>query len=69
MNMIKMWNVTIKNKKTGEEAQIVVHGHNATQAKTNAMKANQHLHTDPFAQISYEDIEYAGFEVPHIGLD
>ena len=63
-----MWKVTIKNLKTGEQAQIVVHGHNETQAKANAMKANQNLHEDPFAQISYENIEYAGFEVPDSGF-
>ena len=69
MNMIKMWNVTIKNLKTGEQARVVVPGHNATQAKTNARKANQQLLTDPFAQISFQDIEYAGFEIPQTALD
>jgi len=65
INMTRMWHVTIKNNKTGEQARIIVHGHNEFQAMRNAMEANAHLFTDPFADISYEDIKYAGFEIPH----
>ena len=64
-NMIRMWRVTIKNHKTGEEALIMIHGHNEYQARRNAREANENLFTDPFAQITFEDIEYAGFEIPH----
>ena len=64
-NMIKMWNITIKNNKTGEQSRISIYGHNGQQARRNAIDEYPQLFTDPFANISIENIEYAGFEIAH----
>jgi len=65
--MVSMWEVSIKNKKTGEETSIIVPGNNPTQALKKARQEIESSITDPFSQISFGEPVYQ-FDIPWSSL-
>lgn len=66
--MASMWEVPIKNERTGEETSVIVPANNRSQALNKAMEVIQKKITDPFAKISYGEPKYQ-FDVPWSSLN